>query len=188
MAELKSCAHCGGQAEAFVDIREDDWRAPRPHRWYGVECQNCGLSLEKESPDWWSDVPPPAESDNDLATRAEVYAAWNRRAAELPEARVVELEDACSHSEGQATAEAQMKVEAEAERDAAQAEAARLREVVVSLIAWWDAEEAGPDYAGMSRDTHPEGERIWREWWDRQLRLCERTHKLSRSALKGEGK
>jgi len=60
---------------------------------------------------------------------------------------------------------------------------------VVSFVAWFDAENASPSYGTLTRDTHPEGERIWREWWDRNLRLCARAHDLGRAAIvKAEGR
>lgn len=40
--------------------------------------------------------------------------------------------------------------------------------------AWSDSEKAGPDYGKQSRDTHPDGERIWKAWWENQLDLCQR--------------
>ena len=52
-----------------------------------------------------------------------------------------------------------------------------------ALIAWFDAEKAGPDYGSQSRDTHPDGEQIWKAWWNNQTRLCERAEDLARAAL-----
>jgi len=49
--------------------------------------------------------------------------------------------------------------------------------------AWHDSEQAGPDYGTQSRDTHPDGERIWRRWWDNQLDLCERATEATRAAI-----
>jgi hypothetical protein len=49
--------------------------------------------------------------------------------------------------------------------------------------AWSDSESAGPDYGGQSRDTHPDGERIWRDWWDNQLDLCARATTATTNAL-----
>ena len=49
--------------------------------------------------------------------------------------------------------------------------------------AWSDSEDAGPDYGGKSRDTHPDGERIWRQWWDGNLGLCSRAQDMTRDAL-----
>src|SRR6185312_3569667 len=40
--------------------------------------------------------------------------------------------------------------------------------------AWADNEDRGPDYGGQTRDTHPDGERIWRTWFDTNLDLCRR--------------
>ena len=58
-----------------------------------------------------------------------------------------------------------------------------------TFVAWLDAESAGPDYGSMARDTHPEGERIWREWWGRNLRLCGEAQQMGRAAIaKAEGR
>lgn len=43
--------------------------------------------------------------------------------------------------------------------------------------------KTGPDYGGQSRDTHPDGERIWRLWWDSQLDLCDRATRATDEAL-----
>lgn len=40
------------------------------------------------------------------------------------------------------------------------------------MVMWFTAEETGPDYEGLARDTHPDGEAIWRAWWNRQTELC----------------
>jgi len=48
---------------------------------------------------------------------------------------------------------------------------------------WEKREKEGPLYPfGVTRDT-PEGEKIWRAWWNDQLRLCELSHVLTDSAL-----
>ena len=52
--------------------------------------------------------------------------------------------------------------------------------------AWADSERTGPDYGGQSRDTHPDGERIWRQWWDNQLDLCDRAQTATDAALASE--
>ena len=49
--------------------------------------------------------------------------------------------------------------------------------------AWSDGEKTGPDYGGQTRDTHPDGERIWRLWWDNQLSLCDRAVSATDEAL-----
>ncbi|HRK67164.1 MAG TPA: hypothetical protein PKY73_06385 [Hyphomonas sp.] len=49
--------------------------------------------------------------------------------------------------------------------------------------AWSDSEDAGPDYGDQSRDTHPDGERIWRQWWEGNLSLCARAQDETRNAL-----
>ena len=50
-------------------------------------------------------------------------------------------------------------------------------------LAWIDAENAGPDYGTQTRDTHPQGEQIWRAWWDGQLELCARTEAACRAGI-----
>ncbi|MEK9751609.1 MAG: hypothetical protein VW338_00135 [Rhodospirillaceae bacterium] len=58
-----------------------------------------------------------------------------------------------------------------------------------AMIAWGDAEKTGPDYGSQTRDTHPDGEKIWRLWWDNQTALCERAFDTARAALaKAEGR
>ena len=49
--------------------------------------------------------------------------------------------------------------------------------------AWATSERAGPDYEGLTRDTHPDGEARWRVWWDRQLDLCERANDATEAAI-----
>ncbi|MCC6720543.1 MAG: hypothetical protein IT555_21935 [Acetobacteraceae bacterium] len=49
--------------------------------------------------------------------------------------------------------------------------------------AWSDSEDAGPDYGDQTRDTHPDGERIWRQWWEGNLSLCDRAQEATRAAL-----
>ncbi|MBN7763834.1 hypothetical protein JYP52_22095 [Nitratireductor aquibiodomus] len=49
--------------------------------------------------------------------------------------------------------------------------------------AWSDSENSGPDYGGQTRDTHPDGERIWRAWWNNQLDLCDRAQKATEAAI-----
>jgi len=61
------------------------------------------------------------------------------------------------------------------------AELDRLREAVGAFTAWLAAEDSKPNYNGHPRET-PEGQRIWREWWDNNLRLCAEALRLG-SAL-----
>lgn len=49
--------------------------------------------------------------------------------------------------------------------------------------AWADSENAGPDYGSLTRDTHPDGERIWRQWWEANLDLCSRAESATKAAL-----
>ena len=58
-----------------------------------------------------------------------------------------------------------------------------LHEAVAKQVEWFEKERAGPDYGGLCRDTHPEGETIWSRWWNEQLDLCSATQELSRAAL-----
>lgn len=51
------------------------------------------------------------------------------------------------------------------------------------LIAWFEAERGSPNYGSLTRDTHPEGEMIWREWYERNMRLCDRAEASARRAL-----
>lgn len=63
------------------------------------------------------------------------------------------------------------------------AAAPEMYEACKTMIAWFDSERTGPDYGTLTRDTHPDGEKIWRLWWDNQLDLCKRAETLSRAAL-----
>ena len=49
--------------------------------------------------------------------------------------------------------------------------------------AWSDSEKTGPDYGGQTRDTHPDGEKIWRIWWDNQVDLCDRATRATDEIL-----
>jgi len=68
--------------------------------------------------------------------------------------------------------------------------ARRLREINAELvaacramIAWDDAEKAGPDYGTLTRDSHPDSAAIWQRWWDDQDHLCRRAFDLARTAI-----
>jgi hypothetical protein len=50
-------------------------------------------------------------------------------------------------------------------------------------LEWIEKEHAGPNYYGLTRDTHPEGETIWRRWWEEQLALCAETERLCRETV-----
>lgn len=52
-----------------------------------------------------------------------------------------------------------------------------------AIVAWFASERSGPDYEGLARDTHPEGELIWRKWWDRQQEWCQISEACARAAL-----
>lgn len=54
---------------------------------------------------------------------------------------------------------------------------------VRAFVAWLDAEDGAPDYGSLTRDTHPEGERIWHEWYERNLRLCKNAQELGRAVI-----
>lgn len=69
------------------------------------------------------------------------------------------------------------------------AAAPELLEACRAMVAWDEAEKAGPDYGGLTRDTHPSGEAIWREWWDGQLKLCDKAFVKAKSAIaRAEGR
>ena len=70
--------------------------------------------------------------------------------------------------------------------DALEAENERLREAVTAFVAWLDHDDSSPDYGSLTRDTHPDGEAIWSEWWNRGLGLCDRAVNLGRAALAKE--
>lgn len=52
-----------------------------------------------------------------------------------------------------------------------------------ALVAWFESERTGPDYGSLNRDTHPDGEEIWRAWWTGQLAQCDRAERLARQAI-----
>lgn len=58
-----------------------------------------------------------------------------------------------------------------------------LAEAAAKHLEWIDKERAGPDYGGLTRDTHPAGAAIWSRWWSEQLDLCAETEALARAAL-----
>lgn len=70
-----------------------------------------------------------------------------------------------------------------AERDKLRADLAKAVCALRLHQAWSDSEDAGPDYGEQTRDTHPEGERIWRQWWEGNLSICERAQDATRLVL-----
>jgi hypothetical protein len=56
-----------------------------------------------------------------------------------------------------------------------------------ALVAWDDAEKAGPDYGTLTRDTHPNGEAVWRRWWNDQQALCDHAFATARAFLAKHG-
>jgi hypothetical protein len=55
--------------------------------------------------------------------------------------------------------------------------------------AWADSERTGPDYGEQTRDTHPNGEEIWRRWWYGNLDLCDRANSATLAVIaKAEGR
>lgn len=52
-----------------------------------------------------------------------------------------------------------------------------------TFMAWMAADASSPDYHGLTRDTHPHGEQIWRSWWDANLALCGEAQELGKLAL-----
>ena len=70
--------------------------------------------------------------------------------------------------------------------DLAEVQAQRIEKLEAALRlhkAWSDSEAAGPDYGEQNRDTHPDGDRIWRQWWDGNLDLCARAQAATNAAL-----
>lgn len=70
--------------------------------------------------------------------------------------------------------------------DLAEVQAQRIEKLEAALRlhkAWSDSEDAGPDYGEQNRDTHPDGERIWRQWWDGNLDLCARAQAATNAVL-----
>jgi hypothetical protein len=63
------------------------------------------------------------------------------------------------------------------------AAAPELLEAAHKHVEWIEEERNGPNYSGLTRDTHPNGEAIWRDWWDSQLELCAETEALARAAI-----
>lgn len=57
------------------------------------------------------------------------------------------------------------------------------KEACELIIAWFESEARGPDYGSLDRSTHPQGETIWKRWWDDQLELCRRTEEVARMGL-----
>jgi hypothetical protein len=60
---------------------------------------------------------------------------------------------------------------------------AEMYEALKTFMAWMAADAASPDYHGLTRDTHPQGERIWRSWWNANLALCGQAQELGAAAL-----
>lgn len=58
-----------------------------------------------------------------------------------------------------------------------------LFQAAVKHIEWIEKERRGPDYFGLTRANHPNGEAIWRAWWDEQSVLCGDTEDLCRAAI-----
>lgn len=56
------------------------------------------------------------------------------------------------------------------------------------LIAWFDAEKTGADYGTLTRDTHPQGEKIWQIWWDMQGQYCVDAEASARAALAADAR
>lgn len=82
-----------------------------------------------------------------------------------------------------AIADAETIAAQEAELIRLRGEVEAMREALVLHQAWSDSEDAGPDYGALARDTHPDGDRIWRQWWDGNIDLCARAQDATRAAL-----
>ena len=53
-----------------------------------------------------------------------------------------------------------------------------------AFVEWLDSDVKGPVYPdGLARDTHPNGEAIWSEWWALQHELCGRAVDEARAAI-----
>jgi|GEM_PF-5188108 len=50
-------------------------------------------------------------------------------------------------------------------------------------VAWARSENSGPDYGQQTRETHPDGERIWLQWWNNNLDLCDGANTETTKAL-----
>lgn len=62
---------------------------------------------------------------------------------------------------------------------------AALQAAVQTFVLWLDREDARPNYGGLTRDTHPEGNRIWREWYYGNMDLCSEAQARGRAVLEG---
>lgn len=58
-----------------------------------------------------------------------------------------------------------------------------LLEAVQTFAEWLAREDAGPDYEGMTRDTHPTGEAIWRKWFYDNIDICGKSQDQARAAI-----
>ena len=59
----------------------------------------------------------------------------------------------------------------------------RLLKACELFLGWLSNEDTGPQYPeGITRKSE-EGELIWREWWDRNLRLCAASQDAARDAI-----
>lgn len=59
------------------------------------------------------------------------------------------------------------------------AAAPELLEASLAMVEWFRKEKAG---FGKDRST-PEGEAAWRDWWNEQLALCDRSETLAAAAV-----
>ena len=101
-------------------------------------------------------------ADGEILTCCRTFDEYNEE-NDLP--RIIECVNACSGIEDPETT------------------IPELVEACRNLCAWWDGEHAGPNYGSQNRDTHPDGEAIWNEWWNRNQMLCSTTHELVRAVL-----
>lgn len=58
-----------------------------------------------------------------------------------------------------------------------------LLDATSAFLEWLDREDAGPDYGGLTRDTHPSGEAVWRKWFHDNIDLCGKSQRLARLAV-----
>ena len=61
--------------------------------------------------------------------------------------------------------------------------AGAMRAALETHAEWARREKAGPDYGGLTRDTHPDGERISSEWFYGNVDLCAKAEVQTTEAL-----
>lgn len=99
---------------------------------------------------------------------------------QIEERHVAQLVD-IGHSDNSLTVESESINEIIDERN-------KLHEAVRAFVDWLDSEDRGPDYGepGYNRDNHPNGEAIWREWYNSMQNKCSLALELGRKAVAAE--